>query len=60
VSGFELLKKAKERGVPAFMLAAHGLNEDSLTTSARSGAAYHAPKEKMDEIASFVADIIDA
>lgn len=60
VQGFELLKIANERGIPALMLTAHALSEESLTTSAKSGAAYYVPKEEMVKIPLFVADVIDA
>ena len=60
VKGFELLKIAKERGIPALMLTAHALSEESLTTAVKSGAAYFAPKEEMVKIPLFVADVIDA
>jgi DNA-binding NtrC family response regulator len=60
VKGFELLEIAKERGIPALMLTAHALSEESLTTSAKSGAAYYVPKEEMVKIPLFVADVIDA
>ena len=60
VKGFELLKIAKERDIPALMLTAHALSEESLTTSAKSGAAYYVPKEEMVKIPLFVADVIDA
>ena len=60
VKGFELLKIAKERGIPALMLTAHALSEESLTTAAKSGAAYFVPKEEMARVPLFVADVIDA
>ena len=60
VKGFELLKIAKERGIPALMLTAHALSEESLTTAVKSGAAYFVPKEEMVKIPLFVADVIDA
>jgi DNA-binding NtrC family response regulator len=60
VKGFELLETAKARGVPALMLTAHALSEESLTTAAKSGAAYFVPKEEMVRIPLFVADVIDA
>jgi DNA-binding NtrC family response regulator len=60
VHGFELLKIANDRGIPALMLTAHALNEESLTDAAKKGAAYFVPKEEMVKIPLFVADVIDA
>jgi DNA-binding response OmpR family regulator len=60
VDGFELLKVANEQGIPALMLTAHGLSEENLKRSAQEGACYYAPKEKIDEIHLFVADVLEA
>jgi DNA-binding response OmpR family regulator len=60
VKGFELLAIAKEREIPALMLTAHGLSEENLRRSVEQGAAYYAPKEEMSEIATFVADVLEA
>ena len=60
VQGFELLKIANEKKIPALMLTAHALSEESLKKSAEEGAAYFAPKDKMHEIESFVADVLEA
>ncbi len=60
VRGFELLDIAKQHNVPALMLTAHALSEESLKKSAEEGAAYYAPKDEMINIDVFVADIIEA
>jgi DNA-binding response OmpR family regulator len=60
VQGFELLKIANGQEIPALMLTAHALDEESLKKSAEDGAAYFAPKEKMHEIDLFVADVLEA
>lgn len=60
VRGFDLLKIASDQKVPALMLTAHSLTEESLKKSAEDGAAYFAPKEKMVDIELFVADVFDA
>lgn len=60
VKGFELLKIANQNKIPALMLTAHGLSEENLKKSAEGGAYYYAPKEKMDEIELFVADVLEA
>jgi DNA-binding response OmpR family regulator len=60
VKGFELLEIAGQQRIPALMLTAHGLSEENLKKSAEEGALYYAPKEKMDEIELFVADVLEA
>jgi DNA-binding response OmpR family regulator len=60
VDGFELLKIANKHEIPALMLTAHGLSEENLKRSAKEGACYYAPKEKMHEIHLFVADVFEA
>ncbi|RJR46262.1 MAG: response regulator [Desulfobacteraceae bacterium] len=60
VNGFDLLDIANKRNVPALMLTAHSLNEESLMKSVRQGAAYFVPKDKITEIATYVADVIEA
>ena len=60
VKGFELLGIANKRGIPALMLTAHALTEESLKKSAEDGAAYYAPKDEINQIATFVADVIEA
>ena len=60
VKGFDLLEIANNRNIPALMLTAHSLNVESLTKSMRQGAAYFVPKEKIAEIATYVADVLEA
>ena len=60
VDGFELLKIANNREIPALMLTAHALSKESLKKSAEEGASYYAPKERMHEIDLFVADVLEA
>jgi len=60
VNGFDLLKTANERNIPALMLTAHALFETSLEKAAREGAAYFVPKDEMSKIASFVANVLEA
>ena len=40
VDGYELLKIANSRNIPAVMLTAHALSSDHLKRSAEEGAAY--------------------
>jgi len=60
VSGFELLEIANSRNIPALMLTAHSLNEDSLRKSVNEGAAYFVPKQEISQIATYVADVLEA
>ena len=60
VDGYELLKVANGRNIPALMLTAHALSSDNLKRSAEEGAAYYAPKDKMDDIATLLADVFEA
>jgi CheY-like chemotaxis protein len=60
VKGFELLEIANERKIPALMLTAHALSSENLKRSAEEGAAYYAPKEEMNQIRVFIADVIEA
>jgi len=60
VNGYELLKIATGRRIPALMLTAHALSSDDLIHSAEEGAAYYAPKEKVNDLPKFIADVLDA
>ena len=60
VKGFELLNIARQNDVPALMLTAHALTKESLKKSAEEGASYYVPKEEIDRIGVFVADVIEA
>ncbi len=60
VDGFKLLDIANQRNIPALMLTAHALSEESLKQSAEQGASYYAPKDEIERIDLFVADIIEA
>ena len=60
VKGFELLEIANRRNIPALMLTAHSLNAESLRKSVNEGAAYFVPKQEITEIATYVADVLEA
>lgn len=57
VDGHELLRIANSQNIPAVMLTAHAQSNDSLNRLAEGGAAYYAPKDKMHELDSFIADV---
>jgi CheY-like chemotaxis protein len=60
VNGYELLKIASSRKIPALMLTAHALSSDNLKRSAEEGAAYYAPKDKIEDISIFMADVFES
>ena len=60
VNGFELLALAKQKKIPALMLTAHALTEESLKRSVEDGAYYYAPKDEINNIALFIADVLEA
>jgi DNA-binding NtrC family response regulator len=60
VKGYELLRMATKKGIPAIMLTAHALSPDNLIKSIKEGAHSYVPKDKLPEIASFVSDILEA
>ena len=60
VKGFELLEIANLQKIPALMLTANALSEESLKKSAENGAAYYLPKDKMIDIEIYLTDIFTA
>lgn len=58
VGGYRLLAIAKQKGVPALMFTAHALSPDDLLKSVEGGAVAYIPKEKMAEIALYLADFL--
>jgi len=58
VNGFELLKKAVERGFPAVMLTAHALTPEAIKKSIQYGAVSFLPKEKMSDLEDFIEQTI--
>lgn len=60
VKGYELLRLATEKDIPAIMLTAHALSPDNLIRSIKEGAHSYVPKDKLPEIASFAKDILEA
>ena len=60
VRGFDLLELANEKGVPALMLTAHGLNPDNLVGSIQLGAKSYIPKDKINDLPIFLEEIFTA
>ncbi|PKN66039.1 MAG: response regulator [Deltaproteobacteria bacterium HGW-Deltaproteobacteria-15] len=60
VNGFELLKIANNRKIPALMLTARALNVESLERSVQEGALYFVPKDEISRIGTYVADVLES
>ncbi|MBU2497725.1 MAG: response regulator [Proteobacteria bacterium] len=60
VRGYDLLEIAKKRDIPALMLTAHALTKEDLKKSVEKGASFYAPKDEIDKIDLFVADVLEA
>lgn len=60
VKGYELLEIANEREIPALMLTAHAISEEHLKKSIQKGASFYAPKDEINNIATFLADVLEA
>jgi DNA-binding response OmpR family regulator len=60
VRGYDLLDIAIRRDIPALMLTAHALSKEDLKKSAERGAAFYAPKDEINNIALYVADVLEA
>jgi DNA-binding NtrC family response regulator len=60
VDGFSLLNIATKKDIIPVMLTAHALKPEYIVKSYREGAASFLPKEKMQEIAIFLNDILEA
>jgi len=58
VRGFDLLKIAKKKKIPALMLTAHGLNPDNLVGSIKLGAKSYIPKDRITEIKIYLKEIL--
>jgi len=58
VNGFDLLKFSVKRGFPTIMLTAYALTPEALEKSIKLGAVSFLPKEKMNELDEFIADVV--
>ena len=59
VNGFGLLEICKEKGLPAAMLTAHGLNIDSVNKAVRLGAVSFLPKEELANLDRHLVEIFE-
>jgi len=60
VRGHTLLKITHQLQIPSIMLTAHALTPDNLKRSIEQGADAYVPKDKLVDIALFVADVLSA
>lgn len=60
VNGYELLKIATKKGIPALMLTGHALTKQDMKRSFKEGAVYYVPKEELNKILEFLGDILEA
>jgi hypothetical protein len=60
VQGYDLLRIATEKDIPALMLTAHALSPDNLVKSIENDAQSYMPKDKISDIATYLADILRA
>jgi DNA-binding response OmpR family regulator len=60
VRGYDLLEICSLKNVTTVMLTAYALTPEDVKKSYTGGASYYLPKEEMANIASFLADILEA
>ena len=60
VDGYKLLEIAVERKVITVMLTAHALSPEDTRKSFKDGAASYVPKEEMENIVTYINDILEA
>jgi DNA-binding NtrC family response regulator len=60
VDGYELLKLANAKGVITVMLTAHAHSPESTVKSYKKGAASYVPKEEINNITTYLNDILEA
>ena len=60
VDGYKPLEIAVERKVIAVMLTAHALSPEDTVKSLKDGAASYVPKEEMENIVTYINDVLEA
>jgi DNA-binding response OmpR family regulator len=60
VRGYDLLQIADRKNIPAVMLTAHALTKADIIRSIQEGASFFAPKDRIGEVASFLANVLEA
>jgi len=59
VDGYDLLSIAKQKGITTVMFTAHALSPTNFAKSMDAGACAYLPKDKIDQIDEFLADILE-
>ncbi len=60
VRGYDLLRIADRKNIPAVMLTAHALTKADIIQSLQEGASFFAPKDRIADVASFLASVLEA
>jgi DNA-binding response OmpR family regulator len=60
VDGYALLDIANRKKIPAVMLTAHALSPQDTVKSFKGGAASYVPKELMENITTYLVDVLEA
>ncbi|NNG06616.1 MAG: response regulator [Desulfobacteraceae bacterium] len=60
VDGYKLLHIARKKNITTVMLTAHAFSPDNLVKSIKEGADSYLPKEEMNNITTFLIDILKA
>lgn len=60
IRGYDLLEITRQKETPSLMLTAHAFSRDDLKKSFEMGAWYYAPKDKLNKIDVFLADVLEA
>lgn len=60
VGGYDLLRIATERDIPAIMFTAHALSPEDLVHSLKGGAYAYIPKEEITEIKTYLKEVLGA
>lgn len=59
VKGYDLLEATGRFNIPSIMLTAHALSPENLKKSIEMGADAYVPKDKLVDITTFAADVLD-
>lgn len=60
VDGYKLLEITNQINVIAVMLTAHAVSPQNVINSYKGNAASYVPKDKLDDIAGFLIDVLEA
>jgi DNA-binding NtrC family response regulator len=60
VDGYRLLEIANRKKIIPIMLTAHAMSPEDTMRSYKEGAAYFVPKERMNEITTYLEDVLEA